>query len=71
MDNSYGHVNAKRPIGHCFKESEELSEDVPMAEAGESARLLWRETNIKQVLLGAGKVVRKAALTSTFMSETK
>ena len=44
-----------------------------MAEAGESARVLWRETNIKQVLSGAGpgKVVRKAALTSTFMSETK
>ena len=72
-DNSYGHVKAKRPMGHCFKELEELSEDVPMAEAGESARVRWRETDVKRlgVLSGAGKVVRKAARTLTFMSETK
>ena len=60
------------PMGHCFKELEELSEDVPMAEAGESARVRWRETDASlRVLSGAGKVVRKAARTSTFMSETK
>jgi hypothetical protein len=58
-------------MGHCFKELEELSEDVPMAEAGESARVRWRETDANRVLSGAGKVVRKAARTSTFMSETK
>jgi hypothetical protein len=39
-------VNAKRPMGHCFKELEEL----PMAEAGESARVRWRETNVKRVM---------------------
>jgi hypothetical protein len=54
-----------------FKELEELSEDVPMAEAGESARVRWRETVVKRVLSGAGKEVRKAARTSTFIRETK
>jgi hypothetical protein len=32
-------------------------------ESGESARVLWREIDVKLVLSGAGKEVRKAART--------
>ena len=42
-----------------------------MAEADESARVCWRETDVKLVLLGAGKEVRKGARTPTFIRETK
>ncbi len=44
-----------------MRELEELIEDVPKAEAVESANLRWRETDFKRVLSGAGKEVKKAA----------
>jgi hypothetical protein len=65
------HVNAKGFMGHCLKELEELREDVPMAEAGESASMRWRETDAKRVRSGADNEVRNSVRKSPFMSETK
>jgi hypothetical protein len=57
------HVDAKRPMGHCFKELGELSEDVPTAEVGESTTVRrWREPDVKRVLSGADNELRKNPL---------
>jgi hypothetical protein len=36
-------------MGHCFRELEVLSEDVPIAESGDVAGESWKETDANRI----------------------